>query len=311
MLVVRKTTVLWMGLFLIFAMAGMVILPDTEIDNLQFLGWQDGFFSQMNHIQYFYIWSDFEPLSQLNAHLVRWLLYYPIFHFGPHDYFFYALYAAPISFLLARQKMWLVILVLLLMPFALSLRSGLAAIGLVSVYFVMFHRLNAGLVLTFGALLCVFSSATLLQASIFFCYVVYKRGLRLKEVIPLLIMLTFLVIGVSDKVSGALAGDVGYVDVGGSSNILIAYVMRGTIIVSFLHNNPRAYVYLALLVVLLIYVVRLLIKRGVVQGMRRVMLLCLLPGFVLEGLGVVAAFPIVVWALVPKYWRGLSEEKPL
>lgn len=212
MLVVRKTTVLWMGLFLIFAMAGMVILPDTEIDNLQFLGWQDGFFSQMNHIQYFYIWSDFEPLSQLNAHLVRWLLYYPIFHFGPHDYFFYALYAAPISFLLARQKMWLVILVLLLMPFALSLRSGLAAIGLVSVYFVMFHRLNAGLVLTFGALLCVFSSATLLQASIFFCYVVYKRGLRLKEVIPLLIMLTFLVIGVSDKVSGALAGDVGYVD---------------------------------------------------------------------------------------------------
>jgi hypothetical protein len=307
-LVVGKSTVLWTGLLLIFAFAGVLILPDTKIEILGFAVLDDGFISQMNQIEYLYTWSDFELMSQLNAHFVRWLLYYPIFHFWPHDYFFYVLYSAPISFLLAREKAWLVILVLLVMPFAVSVRSGLAAIGLLSVYFVMFNRLNAGLVLTLGALLCVFSSATLLQATIFYFYVVRKRGLRLKEIFPLLILFTFLVIAISDKVAGALAGGAGYADAGNSSNILVAYMMNSTIVVGLLHGNPRAYVYLAILVIMSIFLIRLMLKRGVIQEMRRAMAMCVLPGFALEGLGVVAAFPLIVWAIVPKYWRGLSKK---
>lgn len=305
MLVVRRYTVQWVGLLLSIALAGVAILPDTTSLNFLSGNSDDGFISQIFHIHFFYDWSDFEPMSQLNAHLVRWVLYYPIFNFRPHDYFFYVLYATPISFLLARKKMWLVILVLLVMPFFLSLRSGLAAIGLLSVYFVIFYRLNAGLVLTLGVLLCVFSSSTLVQATLFFFYIIYKRGLQLREFFPFLISLVFLIIAINDKAVGALAGAAGYVYAESNSNILVGYVMRSTIVVSLQHGNSRAYVYLGILVVTLVCLTRLLKNRGGIQGMRRGMMFCLLPAFALEGLGVIAAVPVIAWAIAPKYWRGL------
>ena len=286
----------------VFVLLGAAVLEDFTPLDLLYSDWSDGFVSQLRYIEYEYTTQDFELFSQFNAHIVRWAMYYPFIRFGVHDYVFYVLYLLPLAYALSQRNMMVVLLILLVMPFGLSFRSGLAAIGLTSVYMALL--LGSGFwLLLLGSLLCVFSSATILQSVLFIFYIWFKRGPKWLEIIPAVILVYFLTVGVIDKVSGALLGESGYVAAGGgSSNILVSYLLRSTIIVSFLHNNPRAYVYLALLIALLAYLLRLFLKRGEISGVRKVMLICLVPGFALEGLGVVSAVPVVIWVFMKRYW---------
>lgn len=302
MLIIRRNTLIYGALVVIFVLFGIAVLDDFTLLDLLYASSRDGFIAQLRYIEYEYTSEDSGLLSQFNAHIIRWVIYYPFIQFGLHDYVYYALYLLPLAYALSQRNMLVVLIILLVMPFGLSFRSGLAAVGLTSVYMALLMG-NRLWLFVFGTLLCIFSSATVLQAVLFVCYIWFKRGLKWLEIIPVVILIYFLTVGVIDKVSGALLGEAGYVvSGGGSSNIFVSYVMRSTIIVSFLHNNPRAYVYLALLIALVAYFLRLLLKRGEISGLRKAMLICLIPGFALEGLGVVAAMPVVVWVLMKRYW---------
>ena len=272
-------------------------MRDSSLESLTTLDLLDGFMSQLLYMENEYDLKDFELFSQINAHIIRWTIYYPFMHSGIHDYIWYTILLMPLAVVLSRRGLWAILLILLVMPWVVSYRSGLAAIGLTSVYIALLERGRSRLFFL-GSLMCVMSSATLLQSVLFTLYIWFKRGPKSSEMFPALILLYFLGIAVIDKFSGALSGEAGYSAPGiEASSILLVYLMRSTIVVGFLNNNPRAYVFLALLIVLLAYLLRLLLKRGMIAGLRKSILITILPGFALEGLGVVSALPILILAL--------------
>jgi len=197
----------------------------------------------------------------------------------------------------ASSKSLLVFLPLA-MPLVLSGRSVLVSAGVAYIALYLLSDRGRPWMLWLGALWVNLSSASVLMALLLLLFakprVPAAERQRVQRAVVLLVLAVSLVISAVDKLGGFQAGDVGYESLAGDSeSLLVTVLSRATLIVSFAEGQVlRALVYSILALFLAIRLATLPLGPGT-RGTRR-LLLCCVPGVLLEGLGVVGlVFPLV------------------
>ena len=301
-LTIKKTTAFMIMLSLGFLIVSAVFSSSVNSISLNVSDFTDGFLSQLTYIQFNYELHDFDIWSLYNSHFIRWLIFYPMLFDSPiSDYGIYLLYTFPTLYALSRKSHFGLVLVFLLMPFGISLRSALAAVGLINVALYATNSRMSLFYLFSGVLFCMLSSATILQAMLLLAVFKLKNKIRIAELLFFVVLLYFFSIALADKIQGALSGDSGYISVGNTSNIVVGYLMRSTLVQSYNLGQVRFYLYLVATIGIVGTVFWNLFKRTERAGKKRRLLYCTFPGFLFEGLGVLAGIPIILWIMSPQF----------
>lgn len=196
----------------------------------------------------------------------------------------------------------------LLLPLLVSGRSVLVAVG---VGYVVMHLLERrrSWMLWAGAFLVNLSSASVLMALIILlagdhARTPLPRSIAWQRAAVLGLLLASLGMSLADKVTGFAAGSLGYeAHAFESENVVLSILSRSTLFVSLVEGQYlRALVYAAVAFVLAAKLLTALLNPR--QRVARRVVLCCLPGILLEGLGVIAmTFPLV-WLL-----RGFAADR--
>ena len=301
-LTIKKTTALMIFMSIGFFIVSAVFSNAINSISLNVSDFTDGFISQLTYIQSNFKLRDFDIWSLYNSHFIRWLIFYPMLFDSPvSDYSIYLLYTFPTLYALSRKSHFGLVFIFLLLPFGISLRSALAAIGLINVALYVIDPKRSLFYLLSGVVLCTLSSATILQALLLLVFFRLRKERKLKELLPFTILLYFFYIALVDKVGGALAGEIGYVSAGNTSNIVVGYIMRSTIVQSYNSGQARFYLYFVITIGIVVTVFWNVLKRTRDSQKKRHLLFSIFPGFLFEGLGVLAGAPIILWIMSPKF----------
>lgn len=196
---------------------------------------------------------------------------------------------------------FLVSLLPLLLPFAVSGRSVLVTAGVAYIILFMLSERGRPWMLWFGLLAANLSSASVLIALLLLLFSqplsTCVRRHELQRGLAIILLLVSFFASAADKFTGFQTGEAGYESTVSSGNPLLAALSRSTLIVSFEEGQYlRAVVYTVVAIYLLSKVAMLMAAPEAIG--RRRMMLCCLPGIFLEGLGVLAmGFPLY-WLLI-------------
>lgn len=191
----------------------------------------------------------------------------------------------------------------LALPLMVSGRSVLVAVGIGLIVMHLLERRHLWM-LWVGGLLSNLSSASVLIALLLLIFSrINPRGAKLpiriysQRIMVFLLLLASFVISAIDKISGFNSGSGGYEAHGlETENILVQVFSRSTIAVSFYEGQYiRALIYSVISALLFLIIVKSLVRKNEMIGRRIV--LCCVPGVLLEGLGVLALLFPLIWLL--------------
>lgn len=207
----------------------------------------------------------------------------------------------PLVRLTYTSRPFLLSLLPLLLPLAVSGRSVLVATGVAYIVLFTLNERGRPWMLWLGLLWVNLSSASVLMTLLLLLFARPRSDCaqhhRLQRGLATILLLLSFLVSTGDKLHGFQSGASGYESTVSSGNPLLAVLSRATLVVSFQEGQYlRALVYTVVAIILLLKVATLMAAPDA-TGRRR-MMLCCLPGIFLEGLGVLAmSFPLY-WLLI-------------
>ena len=204
---------------------------------------------------------------------------------------------------------------LMLLPLALPLLvSGRSVLVAVGIGFIVMHLLERRhlWMLWVGGLLSNLSSASVLMALLLLIFsksnsghAKVSLGIYIQRMIVFFLLLMSFVISAVDKFMGFGSGSVGYAAHGlDTENLLLQVFSRSTLAVSLYEGQYiRALVYFAIATLLFLKLFIAFYKPN--QHIGRRVVLCCVPGILLEGLGALALLFPLIWLM-----RGFPSDAP-
>ena len=235
------------------------------------------------------------------SHLVRLAIFVPFSYLGSLgqglEYVLIVFVSLPVVMRYYKRSSDLMLLAPLVLPFLISYRSFLAAVAIGYVVISVTGRGNA-LFLLFGISLSLLSSAVMVQSSLLM--ILYRRKiiwfLRRRPIVlvPLVAFLSITFLVVLVKIQGFAGGVDGYTSEYGSGGIL-SLVTRGTLFVGLAKGSLRGYVSLGIVLLLMFRLVLLGCSGSKKSQAYFRVLICLAPGVLFEGLGIVSMLFPIIW----------------
>lgn len=314
-----------LGIYLFVFPAVLAVGIAREIQFLPATDTSDGFALQLAYmtslVQDWHLYGYSGESWLVFVHLVRWAVTAPFLFVesiaGP---------AGPIALLLllllplthvpGRGQQGLLTLVPMALPLFISGRGVLVAVGVGYVVMYLIEHRGAWMLLL-GVLLANLSSASVLMCLLLlaFGYAPDSRGraaCKWQRVCAIALLAISLAISAQDKITGFSTGQAGYdAQVDGSDDILIAILSRSTLFVSLVEGQSlRFLLYSAVAAFLLVKFVALIASPRRYTARR--ILLCCMPGILLEGLGVLAMIFPLIWLFAgfndkPAMRRGIVQ----
>ena len=268
----------------------------------------DGFSAQISHVS-----TLIQDESFLDAAADSWLLFLHLMRLVAVAPFLFLesiagsggsivlllLLMLPLTHVPGQCKKGLVTLIPMALPFLVSGRSVLVAIG---VGYIIMHQIERRRVwmLAIGVLLVNLSSASVLMSFLFLAFGYVPVGRRPRgpwiwqRMVAILLLAISLAISVQVKLAGFAAGETGYeATIGDSDNIFVTILSRSTLFVSFSEGQHIRSIFYSIVALFLLVKLLLLMATPRLRTARRI-ILCCVPGIFLEGLGVLGmTFPLI------------------